>query len=145
MTEKVVVELLAIPAKEISSKLGIDAKALISLVIANTHWLQYEKPFFDFTYRGSRKIPKYTEDAVFEIYENFILSFNDFNDRKLKTSRELKRYWRNRDKFDLFIYSLENSGLISEFTKKKAIMIGNKYKEHFELYLLKDENGEFTT
>lgn len=138
MTKQEVIEILAIPAKEVNERLGINPKSLISLVIANTHWLAFDKPFFNFNCKGEYRKPKYTSADVLGIYDNFVDSFTEFNERKLMPCREMKKYWKNRGRFDMFIYSLENCGLIENWAKKKAMAVGNEYEDIFEKFL-KDE------
>jgi len=114
MTKKEIVEILDVPCKEIHDLLGINRKALISLVVANTNWLQFDKPYFDFKKAGKKYDHPITKNDLFMIYNNFLDSFTYFNENIMKNNKDFKEGWRNRQTFKGFILGLKKAQIIDE-------------------------------
>ena len=130
MTKKEIIENLAMPAQELSCFLGIDGRALITLVIANTLWLSRDKKFFDF--KHTKKVRE-VDMSAFEIYNKFIDDFNDFNDFYLKKNRNFRKGWANRRAYGGFLYGLMDAGIIErELVDKSYRILKSFSREEWE-------------
>lgn len=114
MTKKEIIQILDVPCKEIYELLKINRKGLISLVIANTEWLKYDKPYFNFKKRGVKYDKEITKNDLFMIYNNFLDSFTYFNENILKNNKDFKDGWKNRQSFKGFILGLKKAKIIDE-------------------------------
>jgi hypothetical protein len=127
MTKKEIVEILDIPCKEIHELLSINRKALIALVIANTDWLKYDKPYFNFKIEGKKLEQPLTKNDLFSIYNNFLDSFTHFNEHVMKNNKDFKKGWRNRQSFKEFILGLKHAKIIDEEIVSKCFDVLHEY------------------